>query len=328
MIETKTHEIEAIRALVATDFQAVNELIQSSLHSNVPLVSTIGDHILQSGGKRLRPLLVLLAAKMLNYQGSSHIVAATIIEFIHTATLLHDDVVDSSMLRRGRKTANAVWGNQASILVGDFIYSRSFQLMTRLNSLQVMQVLADTTNLIAEGEVLQLMNRNNPEATEADYLTIIRYKTAQLFAAATQLGAIVAGADSIMIEKIMQYGLHLGIAFQLIDDMLDYQGSPAQMGKNMGDDLAEGKPTLPLIHIMRFGNEQQRATIRQAILSGGIEKIEDIRQAIEETKAFAYINQLAKQEIQSAISQLQGVSDNIYRQALISLADFTISRNM
>lgn len=319
-------DIEAIRALVAADFLAVNELIQNSLHSNVSLISSIGEHITQSGGKRLRPLLVLLIAHLLGYKGHAHITAATIIEFIHTATLLHDDVVDNSMMRRGRQTANAIWDNQASVLVGDFVYSRAFQLMTGLNNIRIMQVLADTTNLIAEGEVLQLMNRNNPDATEADYLKIIGYKTAQLFAAATQVGAIVANANPMVEEKMLQYGLHLGMAFQLIDDMMDYQGSAEAMGKNMGDDLAEGKPTLPLIHVLRFGNEEQRAIVKEAILKGGIEKIADIKLAIENTNTFVYIQSLAAEQAKLAIDQIQALADNPFREALIQLANFTIDR--
>lgn len=258
--------LDEIRLLSQQDMAAVNEHIFSQLNSDVALINQLGIYIVNSGGKRLRPLLAVLAARALGYQGSQHVTLATIIEFIHTATLLHDDVVDESMLRRGKETANAVFGNQASVLVGDFLYTRAFQLMVSLERMRVMQILADATNVIAEGEVLQLMNVNDPDTTEQSYMQVIYCKTARLFEAATELAAVLSDKDPATTEAMRQYGLHLGTAFQLIDDVLDYQADVADLGKNIGDDLAEGKPTLPLIHALKHGTESQKTLIREAIL--------------------------------------------------------------
>lgn len=318
--------IQAIRDLVKADFDAVNQLIAKRLYSKVNLIQEIAEHIIHSGGKRLRPLLVLLCARALNYSGRNHIELAAVIEFIHTATLLHDDVVDASMLRRGLQTANAIWGNDASILVGDFLYSRSFQMMANLQNMRVMEVLADATNQIAEGEVLQLMNRHNLDADEAIYMEVIRCKTAKLFEAATQLGAIAANAISEQELALATYGLHLGIAYQLIDDVLDYTAATAELGKNLGDDLAEGKPTLPLIYALQHGTAQQAKLIRDAILNGGLANLTDILEIMETTGAFAYARQKAQYQADLAIASLSIIPESPFRSALKELAQFAIER--
>lgn len=318
--------IDEIRALISEDMQAADQLIRQQLHSEVVLINQLGAYIINSGGKRLRPVLVLLAARACDYQGNAHIDVAAIIEFIHTATLLHDDVVDDSSLRRGRETANAIWGNEASVLVGDFLYSRSFQMMVAIRSMRVMDILANTTNTIAEGEVMQLLNCQDPDTTEERYMDVIHCKTAKLFEAAAQLGAVLADRPLSEEEALANYGMHLGTAFQLIDDMLDYSDSSAAIGKNIGDDLAEGKPTLPLIYAMRHGAPQEASIIRETILQGGRENIGVITKTIESTGAIAYTTALAKLESERAIAALEAIPESPYKEALISLAEFSVSR--
>lgn len=320
--------LDEIQRLAAADMTAVNQQIFSQLSSDVALINQLGIYIVNSGGKRLRPLLAVLAARALGYQGEQHISVAAIVEFIHTSTLLHDDVVDESTMRRGKETANALFGNQASVLVGDFLYSRSFQMMVSLNSMRVMQVLADATNIIAEGEVLQLMNVNDPDTTEQSYMQVIYCKTAKLFEAATQLAAVISNQPAV-IEKAMQaYGMHLGTAFQLIDDVLDYQADAAELGKNIGDDLAEGKPTLPLLHALKLGDERQQELIREAITEGnGMQHFTEIMAALEQTGAFDYTRNKAEQEAKAAQLALQPLPDSPYKQALLALADIAVSRS-
>ena len=311
---------------IAEDFDSVNRFILDHLHSGVPLVEKIGHYIVESGGKRIRPLLVLLAARSCDYRGKDHITLAAVIEFIHTATLLHDDVVDTSDLRRGKATANAKWGNAPSVLVGDFLYSRAFQMMVELDSMPIMSVISNATNVIAEGEVLQLLNCKNPDVDEANYMKVILGKTAMLFEAASQTGAQVADAPAEQIEALRLYGRHLGIAFQLVDDLLDYQSSAEEMGKNVGDDLAEGKPTLPLIHAMKHGSDEQRKLIRQAIRKGGLDDLEPIRQAVVETGAIDYTFEQAKAQVEQARAQLELLPTSPYRDILQQLAELAIER--
>lgn len=306
--------------------KAVDHLIQTRLTSEVVLINQLGTYIINSGGKRLRPLLVLLASRACGYQGHHHHLLAAIVEFIHTATLLHDDVVDSSALRRGRQTANALWGNSASVLVGDFLYSRAFQMMVEVNSMRVMEILSDATNTIAEGEVMQLLNCNDPDTTQDRYLHVIRSKTAKLFEAAAQLGAVLAARPPNEERAIARYGMHLGTAFQLIDDVLDYRASAEETGKNLGDDLAEGKPTLPLIHAMRVGTPAQRALIRDAVENGARENLADILTAIETTGALDYTESMARVEADHAIRELGPIPSGPYKDALITLADFAVER--
>ena len=294
-------DIEDIRALVASDSEAVDRLIIKRLSSEVALINELGRYIINSGGKRLRPLLVLLAARACGYQGDKHLELAAVIEFIHTATLLHDDVVDASELRRSARTANAIWGNEAAVLVGDFLYSRSFEMMVSIGSMRVMEILSTTTNTIAEGEVLQLLNCHDPDTSEELYRDVIRYKTAKLFEASAQLGAVLGKQSQATEQAMARYGMHLGTAFQLIDDALDYGSSGADIGKNIGDDLAEGKPTLPLIYAMRNGSPEQVEAIRQAIQNGGRARIDTVLGAIESTNAIAYTAQSAQQEADLAI---------------------------
>ncbi|GAB4356598.1 MAG: octaprenyl diphosphate synthase [Gammaproteobacteria bacterium] len=318
--------IDQIRELIADDMQAVNQRIEDRLSSDVVLINQLSHYIINSGGKRLRPMLVLLAARAFHYTGDQHINLAAIIEFIHTATLLHDDVVDASDMRRGQETANALWGNEASVLVGDFLYSRSFQMMVDANSMRVMSILADATNTIAEGEVMQLMNCNDPETTEAQYLEVIRCKTAKLFEAATRLGAVLGNGTPDQETAMAEYGMHLGTAFQLVDDALDYSATSEEIGKNVGDDLAEGKPTLPLIYAMRNGTEKQAGTIRAAIENGGRERIGEILEAIESTGAIKYTAELAKAEAERAVEKLAPLEPSPYQEALVSLAEFSVNR--
>jgi octaprenyl-diphosphate synthase len=318
--------IQSVLDLIAADMADVNELILERLHSEVVLVNQLGHYIISSGGKRLRPALVLLSAGACNYQGAHHHQAAAIVEFIHTATLLHDDVVDASELRRGRETANALFGNEASVLVGDFLYSRAFQMMVEIGQMRVMDILAEATNVIAEGEVLQLLNCHDPDTTEERYMEVIHSKTAKLFEAASQLGAILSGQPAELEQALAAYGMHLGTAFQLIDDVLDYSASSEEMGKNVGDDLAEGKPTLPLIYAMRQGNEEQAAVVRKAIEDGGHDLIEPVTQAIQETGAIAYTEQVARDEAGRAIACLESVQDSPYKEALTLLAEFSVNR--
>lgn len=320
-------DFKAISDLSQSDMTLVNELIQEQLSSDVALINQLGFYIINSGGKRMRPLLTVLAARALNYQGKEHLAIAAIIEFIHTSTLLHDDVVDESTMRRGKETANALFGNQASVLVGDFLYSRSFQMMTSLKSLTIMEVLADATNIIAEGEVLQLINVNDPDTTEESYMRVIYCKTAKLFEASTHLAAVITKQPPEIIEAMKLYGMHLGTAFQLVDDHLDYTADADELGKNIGDDLAEGKPTLPLIHAITHGNPEQAAMIRSAIVDGnGLSMLEPILEALCDTGALDYTLAQAQIESNKAINALAPIEDSPYKEALISLAHIAANR--
>ena len=325
---TTQFSLDQISALAKTDMQAVDQAILAQLNSDVVLINQLGHYIISGGGKRIRPLIAVLVANAVGYQGREHITCAAFIEFIHTATLLHDDVVDESDMRRGRETANARFGNAASVLVGDFIYTRAFQMMTSLRSLDVLQVMSDATNVIAEGEVQQLMNVNDPETTEANYMQVIYSKTARLFEAASQCSAIVSGADQASVIAMRDYGRYLGTAFQLVDDILDYSANAEQLGKNIGDDLAEGKPTLPLLHAMRSGNPQQAALIREAIEQGGKrEALDEILAIMAEHKSLDYTMERAKQEAQKAVDAIAILPESEYKQALISLAYLSVDRS-
>lgn len=319
-------DLSAIRAPVQDDIQAVDDLILRRLQSNVVLINQVGHYIVGSGGKRLRPLLVLLAAKACSYQGRQHIDIAAIVEFIHTATLLHDDVVDGSQLRRNRDTANAVWGNEASVLVGDFLYSRAFEMMVEVGLMRVMDVMSHATNRIAEGEVLQLLNTHDPDTDEARYLEVIQRKTATLFEAGTRLGAILAETSPEIEDALRRFGLHLGIAFQLVDDALDYGADNDAIGKSVGDDLDEGKPTLPVIRAMAVGSAAERDRLRVAIETGGREHIEDVTAAIVSTGAIDYTIQLARQHAESAKAALSVLPPSPSRTALELTADFSVAR--
>ncbi|WP_196138393.1 octaprenyl diphosphate synthase [Aliikangiella sp. G2MR2-5] len=318
-------DIKSITALVEDDFNATNQVILDQLKSDVVLVNQLGHYIVSAGGKRLRPLLVLIVAKALGYCGNQHHITAAIIEFIHTATLLHDDVVDESDRRRGRETANALFGNAASVLVGDFLYSRSFQMMVGMDKMQVMQILANTTNQIAEGEVLQLMNCNDPDATEDSYFEVIKNKTAILFAAACRLGAIISDRDDLA-EPMHRFGLHLGLAFQLMDDALDYFADSEELGKNVGDDLAEGKPTLPLIYAKQNSNAEGEKLIRKCIENGGLEHLQEIQELIRQTGAIDYTLSKAKEEVEKARIELKLMPENPYTDALARLAELAVER--
>lgn len=325
--------IEDVFTLIKGDMERVNSLIQTSLYSEVVLINQISQYIINSGGKRLRPILVLLSAnafssssKDTDKKNAHYITLAAVIEFIHTATLLHDDVVDESELRRGKDTANELFGNAASVLVGDFLYSRAFEMMVGVGSMKVMEILSHSTNTIAEGEVLQLLNCNDASTTEARYLEVIHFKTAKLFESASQLGAVVMEQDEAIELAMANYGMHLGTAFQLIDDVLDYSASSEDMGKNVGDDLAEGKPTLPLIHAMLNGTQEQAGLIKEAIEQGGLDKIDAITEAIEITGALDYTREIAKKEAQLAIAELENIPDSDYKEAMIALAHFSVDR--
>ena len=319
--------IAEIRTLVQTDMQRVEDAINMQLKTERDLIYQLSNHLISSGGKRIRPLLLLICAQALNYQGDAHIELGAIIELIHTATLIHDDVVDDSKLRRGRKTTKEIWGNEASVLVGDFLYSRTFQMMVKLQNLSVMQVIADTTNVMASGEVLQLMNRNNPDITEQDYLDVIYYKTASLFEAAAKSIALISEQSEAIISCIADYGKNLGIAFQLIDDALDYSANPQELGKNIGDDLAEGKTTLPLLHALHHCSTEQKQIIRIAIKDGNFDSLSEIQHAIATTQAVAYTQKRAEHYAQLACQALENIMPSIYREALIALTKFAISRN-
>ncbi len=319
--------LDEIRSLISKDMESVNLLIKKALYSEVGLIGQLGHYIINSGGKRLRPVLALLSARASGYQGDQHIHVAAIVEFIHTATLLHDDVVDASELRRGQETANAIWGNEASVLVGDFVYSRAFEMMVEINDMRVMEILAHATNTIAEGEVMQLLNCHNADITTESYLNVIHCKTAKLFEAGCQLGALLAGTDKSQEQAMASYGMHLGTAFQLIDDVLDYSASAEEIGKNIGDDLAEGKPTLPLIYAMAHGTKEQENTIRQAIEKGGRERIQEVSKAIESTGAITYTARLAREEANKAQQALAGFPKSPHIDALMALADFSVERN-
>jgi octaprenyl-diphosphate synthase len=318
--------LEDIRASVRPDLAAVDALIRARLKSAVPLVDQIAEHIIGGGGKRLRPLLCVLAGRACGIQNEKHIEAAAFIEFVHTATLLHDDVVDGSQKRRGRATANNIFGNQASVLVGDFVYSRAFQMMATVGSQRVMEIMADATNVIAEGEVLQLMNAHDPETTEQRYLEVIYRKTGRLFEAGAEVAAVLAGATVAQQAALARYGKHLGTAYQLIDDVLDYKSDPATRGKNLGDDLAEGKPTLPLLHALRHGNDDQRALIRLAIEQGGLAQLGPIVEAIEVTGGLEYATTFAERETEAALAALQSLPDTPFSRALAGLARFAQER--
>lgn len=319
--------VSFIQNLIADDMRAVDAVIRRRLASEVVLVSQVAEYIVGSGGKRLRPALVILAAGALDYRGHHHHQLAAVVEFIHTATLLHDDVVDASEMRRGNATANALFGNAASVLVGDFVYSRAFQMMVEVESMRVMQVLADATNVIAEGEVLQLMNCHNTAINEHEYLQVIRYKTAKLFEAATRLGAILGGADAALEAAMANYGMHLGTAFQLIDDVLDYSGDNRTTGKNVGDDLAEGKPTLPLIYAIKHGTRAESDLIKRAIEEGGLGELDQVVAAIKRTGALDYTRRQAEAEAHAAGMALAVLPDSKYRETLLQLADFAVTRD-
>ena len=316
--------------VVKDDFSAVNELIIKQLHSDVDLVENIGHYLVEAGGKRLRPLMVLLTANALGYPQKSgksqHLDLAAIIEFIHTATLLHDDVVDMSSLRRGRPTANAQWGNAPSVLVGDFLYSRAFQMMVNIGNMDVMKILSDTTNVIAEGEVQQLVNAKNPAITEANYFEVIDKKTAILFAAACEVAAVLSDATAAQRQALRIYGNKVGVAFQLVDDALDYTSNTATLGKNVGDDLAEGKPTLPLIRAMQKGTPEQAAIIADAIRNGDATQLNAILEIVQATGSMAYTLDAAREQVREAIEQLQHLPDNTYTQAMRQVAEFSLAR--
>ena len=321
-------DFKAIQALTADDMAKVNETIHAQLNSDVSLINQLGFYIISGGGKRIRPLLAVLSARALGYQGQAHTTAAAFIEFIHTATLLHDDVVDESDMRRGKATANAAFGNAASVLVGDFIYTRSFQMMTELGSMKILKLMSDAVNLIAEGEVQQLMNCNDPDTTEESYMQVIYSKTARLFEAATQIGAILNDAPSEVETALQNYGKYLGTAFQLIDDVMDYTSDGDEMGKNVGDDLAEGKPTLPLLYAMQHGTTEQTQMIREAIeKANGMEKLDAIMETMEQTGSLEYTRQKAYQEADKAIAELSVLSESPYKEALVTLAHMSVHRS-
>lgn len=317
----------SISQAIAADMEAVNTVIRRQLHSDVPLVNQIAEYIIGAGGKRIRPVLVLLLANAYGYRGTHHHTLAAVVEFIHTATLLHDDVVDESSLRRGRQTANALFGNAASVLVGDFVYSRAFQMMVSVGDMRVMQILADATNVIAEGEVLQLLNMHDPDVTEARYLQVIRSKTAKLFEAAAQLGALISGASEAGIEAAAEYGRSLGTAFQLIDDVLDYSGNAADIGKNVGDDLREGKPTLPLIYLMQNGTPGQRELVRACIENGDEKHFDEILTAITSSGALDYTKHEAEKAAQRAGASIAMLPNSQFKDSLLQLCAFAVDRN-
>ncbi|MFZ9406005.1 MAG: polyprenyl synthetase family protein [Burkholderiaceae bacterium] len=316
-----------------SDLVALDQLIRTRLRSEIALVNTVSEYIIASGGKRLRPVLLMLVARALDEEqrcdekGSWHVQLAAVVEFIHTATLLHDDVVDESALRRGRQTANAAFGNAASVLVGDFLYSRAFQMMVEVDRMRVMQVLSDATNIIAEGEVLQLMNCNDPDVDEARYLQVIRYKTARLFEASARLGAILNDAPPELEEAAAEYGRRVGTAFQLVDDILDYEGNPADIGKNVGDDLREGKPTLPLIHLMQHGSELERSLVRQAIEQGETDEFDRILQAVQQSGALEYARERAADETRAAEAALERFPASAFKDTLAQIARSALIRD-
>jgi octaprenyl-diphosphate synthase len=318
---------DLLQSRFAPALAEVDKVIGEALHSDVALVRQVASYIVSSGGKRLRPTLLALSAEACGYRGREHYTLAAVVELIHTATLLHDDVVDESGLRRGRPTANAAFGNAASVLVGDFLYSRAFQMMVRLDRMRVLDVLSDATNVIAEGEVLQLLNCRNPDVDEARYLDVIRRKTAKLFEASMRLGAILAGADSGLENALASYGMYLGTAFQLIDDVLDYSGDAALIGKNIGDDLAEGKATLPLISAMTRGTDAERTLIRHAITEGGLDDFAAIHRTIDSTGALAYAREVAAAEADRATRALSLLPDSVHKDSLLQLATFAIKRS-
>ena len=320
-------QLERIREPVADDLRRIDRVIVERLASDVVLVNQVSQYIIGAGGKRLRPLSVVLAARACGYRGDKHVDAAAIIEFIHTATLLHDDVVDSSDMRRGRDTANHVFGNEASVLVGDYLYSRAFQMMVGLGNLRIQEVMANATNTIAEGEVLQLMNAHDPDTTEQRYLDVIYRKTAKLFEAGAQVAAILSGAPPEVEQAMVAYGRHLGTAFQLVDDSLDYSSNGAQLGKNVGDDLAEGKPTLPLIYAMAHSSVDDTARLRVAVENGGLDELEAVTRAIESSGGLEYTARLARREADLAIDALGRLPESAFVGSLRALADFAVGRS-
>ncbi len=317
-----------IQNLALKDMERVNAEIRQYLHSDVALINKMANYIINSGGKRLRPLLALLCARACGYSGEKHALVAAIIEFIHTATLLHDDVVDASSMRRGHETANSIWGNESSVLVGDFVFSRSFEMMIDVGEMRVMEILARASNTIAEGEVMQLLNCNDPDTSEDQYMTVIQSKTAKLFEAACQLGALLAKQPQDIEHACATYGMHIGTAFQLKDDVLDYQSSAEEMGKNIGDDLAEGKPTLPLIYALKNSNGSKAEYIRAAIINGGKHHMDKVLAAIDATNAIAYTEKAAIKQAKSAKQSIEILPDNEYRDALIDLTEFAITRSL
>ena len=319
--------LEDLKNLTDSDMLRVNQVITDNLASEVVLINQLGQHIILSGGKRLRPMLVILAAKACHYPGEDDALLAAVVEFIHTATLLHDDVVDDSDMRRGQQTASTIWGNEAAVLVGDYLYSRAFQMMVRAQSMSIMDLLANTTNTIAQGEVLQLLNIRDPDTSESRYQEVIYAKTACLFEAAARIGAMLGKTSSEQATALQAYGKHLGIAFQLIDDALDYSAQSDELGKNVGDDLAEGKPTLPLIRAMQTGNDSQRSLIRNAIESGKAENFDEINQAINDTGALQYTIDQAQAQAEQAKQSIATLSDGEHKQALLFLADYSVERN-
>ena len=318
--------LEDLKNLTDSDMLRVNQVITDNLASDVVLINQLSQHIILSGGKRLRPMLVILAARACGYRGEDEALLAAVVEFIHTATLLHDDVVDDSDMRRGQQTASAIWGNEAAVLVGDYLYSRAFQMMVRAQSMTIMDLLANTTNTIAQGEVLQLLNIRDPDTSEARYQEVIYAKTACLFEAAARIGAILGESDAAVETALQGYGRHLGIAFQLVDDALDYSADSDELGKNVGDDLAEGKPTLPLIRAMETGNAQQRQLIRDSIESGKADAFEEINRAIVATGALQYTLEQAQQQAQLAKQCIADLAEGDYQQALVFLADYAVER--
>jgi octaprenyl-diphosphate synthase len=320
-------DFNSIKNLTISEAKAVDQLIVNELSSDVILINQVGHYIIGNGGKRLRPMLLLLAAKALGDVNNNHLVLAAVIEFIHTATLLHDDVVDDSDRRRGKESANAVWGNAASVLVGDYLYSSAFEMMVRTGNMRVMEILSKTTTAIAEGEVLQLLNCNNPETTEEKYLEVISRKTAILFSAATRLGAVISNASPEVEEGLAKYGQHLGIAFQLIDDALDYKANQEELGKNLGDDLAEGKPTLPLIYAIQHGTDSEANIVIDAVKNGNRDAFNEVYAVVKSTKAIDYTERRADEEAQKAIDALNILPDSEYKNALILLAKFSVQRN-
>lgn len=318
--------LENITKVIADDMARVDQVIRASLHSEVGLIGRVSEHIVSGGGKRLRPALVLLSAGAFGYAGEQHYKLAAIVEFIHTATLLHDDVVDESELRRGRPTSNSLFGNAAAVLVGDFVYSRAFQMMVEVGHMRVMEVLAEATNVIAEGEVLQLMNCRNADIDEESYLRVIQCKTAKLFEAAARLGALIGSASIADELALATYGRHLGTAFQLIDDVLDYSGSDDEMGKNVGDDLAEGKPTLPLIYAMRWGTPAQARLVRRAVEQGGLDDLADVIRTIEDTGALRYARAQARAAARNACDAIRDLPPSTHRDCLLELPSFAVDR--
>ena len=318
--------LEKIRELVRSDLAAVDRTVAERLHSPVALVNQVAAYIIHSGGKRLRPLLVVLTARACGHEGNRHVEAAAIIEFIHTATLLHDDVVDGSSMRRGLETANEVFGNATSVLVGDFLYSRAFQMMVKLDRMTIMHILADATNAIAEGEVLQLMTAHDASTSESRYFDVIYRKTARLFEAGAQIGAVLSDAPVEVEQALARYGKHIGTAFQLVDDTLDYEADEERLGKHLGDDLAEGKPTLPLIHALQHGNDAQRTMIRDAIEHGGLDRLEEITRTVASLGGLAYTARRAQSEVDQALAALAPVPESPFKQGLSELARFAVAR--